>query len=447
MKALPFYLPFLICLVVFLPNGYSQVDRIQLDANTLSATDFEQKWVTDLNPNQQNLHALRPDLEQADPSFEHYVSGFNPFFETGKLYRMPIDLEAGRTVLAYVYVPEQYDAKKAHSLFVYYRGGWANRKEVDEQSVFEIVKENPFFDRMDEQNMLLVFPILDWDLVINWKYGYSHLNKMVAETKSYFNVDDNRVFLVGFSDGGLTALMAAQFIAKPFAKVYSINGRLNSRPSIYNFGNRPIRSFIASADQVACPNHLPSIRQLVFQSGNDYWELDVLVGRSHNYFNYKDEVIEPLLTDLQTQSRDPYLSELQYSWRENYEFYRGIDWLDGVVVADSLMEDTPLTGKSFTFQWAACDTITYTEDGRIGLVQANYQQNHFDLRCQNMETVTIKISPQMVDLNKKVRVSINGEEVFNSFVERDFSYLEKDFLAWRDRRQIWINALNLTVPN
>lgn len=82
---------------------------------------------------------------------------------------------------------------------------------------------------------------------------------------------------------------------------------------------------------------------------------------------------------------------------------------------------------------------------KSGKVKAEYSGNIFKIETSCIQSFSILISPEMVDLNKKIKVFINGKLYFDQKIQYDRKLMLKNFENNRDRSQIWVNALYFKV--
>lgn len=94
---------------------------------------------------------------------------------TGVICEYFMKFDTNYTVPLLVYIPKNYNVTLKTTLLVYYKGGWLSRKEFPSDYAKEIIKDNPTFEYLDENNIIEIFPILESRLAIYGNYGYEHL--------------------------------------------------------------------------------------------------------------------------------------------------------------------------------------------------------------------------------------------------------------------------------
>jgi poly(3-hydroxybutyrate) depolymerase len=149
----------------------------------------------------------------------------------------------------YVYVPKNYDHQKKNPLLVYLHGGVMRRELVEDWEIedFELV------NLAEEYGYILLFPLGQfgaswWDTV-----GITNVLQQVRRTKQDFNIDDNRVFMMGFSDGASGSFNFAMCYPTDFAGFMPCNGHpgVGSSAGMHtyfvNLANRPV--YVINTDE------------------------------------------------------------------------------------------------------------------------------------------------------------------------------------------------------
>lgn len=389
-------------------------------------------WVTDNSISGDSLYQLLRNWNQYPvPS------------KTGIICEFSLQLDSNYTVPYLVYIPKGYDPKRASSLLVYYKGGWLSRKERPANYAKEIITDNLTFSYLDKENIIELFPVLDSKLAIYGYYGYKHLTEMIAATKKLLNIDDNKVFLSGFSDGGKTVYNAYSFLQSPFACFYAINGMFVSPPEYANFVNRPVVSFVAEKDELTVPKSILTKALFAQKLGAD-WNYRLMKDKRHYYKPYQSVLLPVLFAHLKTQSRNPIPSTLTYHSSTNYEDFHGVDWLQVKVNTKKTPSLFHRTDSVYTFAGDG-EERSYLYGANSGQAQAKFLNNTFTITASQLDEVTIYISPLMVDMNSPVKVIVNGKELFNDKVSFSKSFMAERFLYFFDRQQVWVNKIVVAV--
>ncbi|MEN0006489.1 MAG: hypothetical protein AAF798_20220 [Bacteroidota bacterium] len=363
--------------------------------------------------------------------------------KTGVIIKQEVQLDSTYSAPFYIYLPTSYDPSIPTKLLIYYKGGWISRDELPDNVDKEIVIDNPTFPYLEEYNVIQVFPALSRKLAIFGFYGYKHLRKMLTQTKKLLNIDDNRVYLAGFSDGGRTVYNIAFLRPDDFAAFFPINGVFNnSRMNYPNFANRKITSFLGLQDNLIFPSFAFSVAETAQSFGAD-WGIHTYDG-PHFYYPFEKEIMPILFGQLENTTRNPFPSQIIY--HKDYEFneFTGMDWLN--VVVDE--QGTPTKhhySKQVIIETTPTERDTIDYGTTSAQIEANYFNNTFNLTTSLVKAVDIYISPLMVDLNRPVRILVNGKEMFNDIVTYDKAFLIRQFKGHFDRKQVWVNKITIAL--
>ena len=439
-------------LLIFISTfSYSQTEKWIEFAKKFSDKKFElkiqpskysletNKFINEINSWETDTKLTGEDIYKKIINWRKYPSPK----KTGVIIERKIWLDSTYNVPYYIYIPKRYSAKLPTKLLVYYRGGWILRDSFPNNVAKEIINENPTFSYLDKYNVIEIFPALKNDLAIYGFYGYKHLRKMVTETKQILNIDDNQVYLVGFSDGGRTTYNIAYLTPSQFASFYSINGTFNSSNMNYpNFSNRPITTFYGTKDKLANPKFALSVAQVAEKFGAN-WKLQSFEGE-HFYYPNENKILPRLFTKINNSTRNPFPNTIVYHKDYDFDEFNGIDWLHIKANTNRTPEDWHFSSK-FDIQRndREMDRVNYGQ--MTAQTKASYFNNTFYIKSSLVDEIELYISPSMVDMNRPIKVILNDKEVYNQKVEFDKKFMIDNFINKFDRRQVWINKINLKV--
>lgn len=360
--------------------------------------------------------------------------------QTGIICEYKIKLDTNYTVPFLVYIPKNYDPKQKTTLLLYFKGGWFSKNKLAKEYAKEIINDNPTFSYLDKNNVIEIFPALESDLIINYKYGYKHLEGMIAQTKKLFNIDDNKVFLSGFSDGGKTVYLAANQTATPFACFYPINGAIIASPDFPNYVNRPIYSFVAEKDELNDYKSISTKAEYANKIGAN-WTYRKIPNEGHFYFPYQQKILPLLFSSLKNTNRNPLPNKIEYNRAFNDDKdFKGIDWIQIKVNSDKKPNEFHRTDSIETF-WGDGESYNYRYGSKVGQLKAHCFGNTYFLTTSLIDEITIYVSPLMVNLDLPIKVILNGKEMFSSKVEYLKEFMANRFIANFDRQQIFINKI------
>lgn len=208
----------------------------------------------------------------------------------------------------YWYIPESYKASRKTPLLVYLHGG-VNRPKLIENPL-EYVKESPFLDLSATKGYILLFPLGQagatwWDSV-----GVSNVLAQLRTTKRIFNIDDNRVYMTGFSDGGSGSFFFAMCHPTDFAAFLPLNGHPGvgsidggNQTYFVNLFNRPLSVVNTDIDPLYPDKKIRPMMNLAIEAGaNLLYRIYTGIGHS---FDYAEKEIPLMLKFMEDHPRIP----------------------------------------------------------------------------------------------------------------------------------------------
>jgi len=123
-----------------------------------------------------------------------------------------------------LYIPPDYDPDQAASVFVNLHGG-VSRAEIYDDPI-GYFNQHLLTKLGTERGYIMICPFGQdgatwWDDV-----GMANISSLIRQVKSEFNIDDNRVYLGGFSDGASAAFLQAMVSPDDFAALIALNGHM-----------------------------------------------------------------------------------------------------------------------------------------------------------------------------------------------------------------------------
>jgi hypothetical protein len=77
------------------------------------------------------------------------------------------------------------------------------------------------------------------------------------------------------------------------------------------------------------------------------------------------------------------------------------------------------------------------------VAKAAFKDNRFDIRGSRVGALRILVHPGMIDQNRNVVVTFNGESVFDGKIVPDIGYMLRDYLTNRDKKLVFVNEISL----
>jgi hypothetical protein len=496
-------------------------------------------WKADLDralnmPAGEEQDRLITAVVRAEPDFEEVVERIKgasfPAAETDDLLLDSALCTDGVERPWVLYVPPGYNPGEPSPILVRLHGGVGRADIVEEPLAY--AEEDEWLAVAKEHGWLVLYPFGQdgatwWDRV-----GMANIRNLIRTVKRRYNVDDDRVWMAGFSDGASGGFAWAMVEPNDLAAVVTLNGHigvgsLDGDLPLYavNLANTPVYAVTTAEDELYPSDVMRPTIEMALDAGADliYREL---AGRHE--FTYAEEELPRIAEFLLRHPRDPFPAEIV--WEAGVPDYGGCRWLTldrittadpepwhsdfncalvndritigfisddkfegegvkvGRVLEDTAAEDMGLSGGDVIIRgngMAIADMDDLVEfkadlergdpfqltvergpgtmvlDGRIhppenyyvfkrempsGLVNARYLANRVDLLSSRVGAVSILVHPDMVNLEEPLRITWNGQVVYEKKVKPDLAYLIRNFLEERDRNLLYVARISLDYP-
>ncbi len=205
----------------------------------------------------------------------------------------------------FLYVPSTYDQRQKTPLVVYLHGG-VSRKDLIE-NFEEYVEESPFMQIADAYGYILLFPLGQFNATWWDSVGIANVLQQIRNTKQYYNIDDNRVFMTGFSDGGSGSFVFALCYPSYFAGFLLLNGHPGAgswggiQTYFINLVNRPIYVINTDEDELYPAEKMRTMMELAHSAGANVL-YRIYTGIGHD-FDYADEELPLMAQFMETHAR------------------------------------------------------------------------------------------------------------------------------------------------
>lgn len=427
-----------------------------------------------------------------------------------------------------IYVPSIYDPKTPTPMLVYLHG-LVSRPNIIPNAREEVEKDT-LTALVEKQGWFLLVPLGQkgatwWDDV-----GMTNVMNLIRTAKTNFNIDDDRVYLNGFSDGASASFLFAMVRPTDFAAFVPLNGHMGvgsedgDLPTYAtNMANTYMYVTTTDRDHYYPTSAMERTISMAEKAGAHilYRKL-----KGEHRFSDVDGEYPAIFEYLEQHSRNS--SPDTIIWETAEAKFGACDWLaidevtidepapwhvdyntalvdstisigflpddtfpgpgvkvgglaDGdylakridLKIGDIIMKGNGVPTDSIealdkfkaTLQRGSEVTLTVNRDGRemvlkgnmpppknyllfkreqpSALAKAAYTDNRFDIQGSRVGAFRILINPQMIDLDKNMVVTYNGETIFDGKVAPDIGYMLRDFMANRDRKLVFVNEISL----
>jgi len=273
------------------------------------------------------------------------------------------------------------------------------------------------------------------------------LTNILIKLKEFLNIDDNRVYAYGHSDGSDGVFGFDVYRPSLFAGFVGYNSMLNQLSGdvyLKNMINKPFYLVHSDLDD------LRPIQQTRLQ----IQELDSIKAPVlyKEYIGYKHEdkhleIDRPnSLIFLNATTRNPFPKAL--FWETDNTSFNSCEWLK-ITQLNPLdqkkewqKEINSMSYNKLTKEYLNIPYYNYNNSGN-GAVIAYYDNNIFKIQTSRVSQIELLISPVMVNLLNPLIVIINGKTVFNKRIEPDKDFMINNFKHSFDREALWVTSIKL----
>jgi len=291
---------------------------------------------------------------------------------------------------------------------------------------------------------------------INWmntESGFDMVNRIVAYLKAYLNIDDNRVELLGHSNGATGVFTYLVKSPTLYAGFYG----MNTRPKVYIGGtflqngmSRHFYNFATDKDYYFPPQAVKTMDSLANSVGVK-WHTELNKGYPHWFPSMKEALVPmaKIFNDMATRMRNPYPQEIYFE-TDNVK-YGDSDWITIASLDTLAKKEAWQTDPNFKIaEWLDnndFNKIIHREEmafdypHKSGALKAKRIGNNIYIQTSDVAKFSIKLNREMVDYRQKVNVYLNGNRVFSKVLSPDKQFTLTSFKAQLDRKAIWENEL------
>lgn len=365
--------------------------------------------------------------------------------------------------LLYFIVPDSYDQKKPTGLIVFLHGGGLNTSRDAAMYTMQLPdsdSSSPSDFRSGRMlaatGMITVGPSAPGKgkSAYRWclKESEQYILDVIEDSKSRFNIDPDRIFLLGHSMGGFGAFHHALKQPDRFAAIIVSSGAwdcgfwpvLRGTPMCIVQGRHDAEKGSRwHYTDVAYARRTVDIFQRE-RLEYTYFEHDGTHGFSENRAD-----IARYFDSAKQLQRDPYFPHIAlatpqgFTWsylnRVRHNRWLSIDeTLDGKIEVDELDSQ----GEDFD-EWRLVHRRS-PHDG-ASLEANNRGNNEFEVIARNIKKFTVWLHPQMIDMNTPIVIAVNGREQFRGLVKPSLTIALQSY----ERRHDWgmIYPIKVTLPN
>ncbi|RRB04682.1 hypothetical protein [Larkinella rosea] len=363
----------------------------------------------------------------------------------------------------FIQLPAHFDGQKDYPMVVVLHGAVGQQRSFpDVADTTHTFFGQSFMNQASESGLIAVFPYSTRRY--NWMMpddGFDIVPEVIREVKKMYNIDDSRVYVTGHSNGATGAF--SYLLKQPglFAGFSGINNRPQVRTGGTFFRNAQNRSFYNVATDYDYYFPFEGHRSLVDVAKKwqiNWQNVEVEGHRTHGYLvNAKDTatraIYRQLFADMLTKKRNPFQHQLY--WECDDQTHGRCDWIE-ITTLDTLASRAEwhqpvhfqVSGWRDVYDPAIVKDSTsqaFVFPRKSGAVSATYSQNQFIIKTSCAGSVTVYLSPEMVDLSRPVKVMVNNKTVFNARVKMDKPFMLNEYERETDHQAVWVNRLTFNI--
>ncbi len=344
-------------------------------------------------------------------------------------------------------VPAEYMSGKRWALRVSLHGG-VGREAPGPGSA----PGRPLTNRIPGSPEIVLHPRA-WSGTEWWKKDQvDNVEALVDRLKRRYNVDESHIYLTGISDGGTGTYFFAMRSPTTWAACLPLNGHPSvlANPDVGadgalfagNLVNCPLRAVNGGRDRLYPASSVAPFIDMFKKGGIPIlWRVYPDANHDTSWWPEERARYEAFLAAHPRAAQPD-----KVSWEtERTDRYNRFRWL----VIDRLgkrTSDVPLADVNTFAPTPATSVPLYDRQTPSGRVDATRAGNAFDVKTRGVQAFTLLLSPDVIDFDTPVQVTVNGRRAFAGPVKRDVTAL----LSWaardNDRTMLYGAELHVQVP-
>ena len=353
-----------------------------------------------------------------------WLSNFNDYPQpdsTGTIVDYKHEISDSLQPPYYVYLPSAYNSRTPTPLIVWLHGGVSRPDFATDAGEYYL--QHPVVEVCESEGWIVLIPMARHDCLWWNDLGMKHLLWIIREIKRIYNIDDDRVALCGFSDGGSGAFHFAMLQPTEFAMFFpwsghiavgSLSGGMNAY--VPNMRNRPLFAVNGGQDGLYPSERMFPLIKLAVDNGVDLTFVSYdTAGHNPGYFSEELPLFEQRVKSTARRAFRPAIY-----WEVSDLNYGKIDWLeitaiDTVKPAADWHSDINYTLTDERITIGFMPDMEFEEEGvRVASLSDNeeFPARKMDLQVNDiviqLDDIPVK---SMQDLNKAKATKKRGEDI------------------------------------
>jgi predicted esterase len=281
---------------------------------------------------------------------------------------------------------------------------------------------------------------------------YEHMVALLDWVTRTYNIDENRVYMTGVSDGATGAYFYAMKLTTPFSAFLPLNGnmrvlatpatRANGQMYAGNLVNKPLFIVNGGRDPLYPVSAVtPHVEMITAAGGTVEFRPQPEAGHDTSWWLAERARFEAFVN---AHPRQPHPESL--SWEsERTDRYNRAHWLVINELGRRTSDDASLEDVN-RFVAGGGEQRMFARTWPSGRVDARRTDNTFDVRSRGVARFTLLLSPDVIDFKAPVVVRVNGAVAFNGLVSESVRTLLEWHVRDHDRTMLYTAELPVRVP-
>lgn len=282
---------------------------------------------------------------------------------------------------------------------------------------------------------------LSWNESYWWQASQvENLRGILSEVKRTYNVDENRVYALGSSDGGTGVYFLAFRDVTPWAAFLPFIGHpavlmspqtgADGQMNVENLTNRPFFIVNGETDPLYPVRDVMPFISVFQRFGVDLVFTPKPGGHTTSWWPEEEDNIERFIS---AHVREPHPERVRWA-TERTDRYNRAYW----VVIDEIGAIAADAGRA--------PPAALVPLGPTGGIEAVRSGNTVSVDANHIRRFTLLVSPDAFDLRSPIRVVANRDVVFEGTVEPDEAVLRKWAAIDEDRTMLYAAEIVVELP-
>lgn len=368
-----------------------------------------------------------------------------------------------------IFIPNNYKESVPSKVILLLHGATVLSSFKDAYKLDTAFEKDIFYDYFATRNYIIIRPYADghgpnadgkinFDWVVNRFNGKKNSNKInytfetltaiIKNLKEIINIDDNKIFALGHSDGADGAFALEIYQPSIFAGFIAYNSMLNQifGYDIYlgNTQNRQLYIVHSDLDDLRPIQQTRDIIKILDSIKSPFLYKEYM-GYQHEDSHLQKDVKNAY--DWTNGIRRNSFQKALFLESCNYS-NNACDWIK-ICEFDTTLKKAKWHNELNPKMYNKRDSIYYENSyyhlNKSAAVKASYNNNIFNIYTSRVKEIEILISPVMVNFENPIYVNVNEKQLFKGKLNSNKKYLLNTFKQNFDRQALWVTSINLKI--